>query len=97
MDLLVLKAWARDTLERAGKTFVQVFVLQLIASGWFTVDGMMDISTPKKALIAAGGAGLSVLSSALSVFVGPHADASIVNTTPASVVPENPGDVIPPQ
>lgn len=70
--------WVKDTAERAVKTFVQVFILQLVAAGWFSVDGIVDISTPKRAGLAALGAGLSVLSSALSKLVGNKESASLV-------------------
>lgn len=72
--------WVKDTAERAAKTFVQVFVLQLVAAGWFSVEGIIDVSTPKRAGLAALGAGLSVLSSALSKAFGNKEDASLVVT-----------------
>lgn len=72
------KPWLIDTAERAGKTFVQVFVLQLIASGWFTVEGVIDWSLLQKAAFAGAGAGLSVISSAASKIKGPPSTASLV-------------------
>jgi hypothetical protein len=75
------KPWLVDTAERAGKTFLQVFVLQLIASGWFTVEGIIDWSILQKATFAAAGAGLSVISSALSKIKGPPSTASLVQPT----------------
>lgn len=79
--------WAKDTGERAVKTFVQVFVLQLLAAGWFTVDGIVDFSTPKRAVIAAGGAALSIVSSALSKLVGSPNSASAVVLEPQAPPP----------
>jgi len=78
-------AWIKGTGERAGKTFVQVFVLQMIAAGWFTVDGIQDISTPKRAGLAALGAGLSVISSALSSLFGNSSSPSLVDEHPVDV------------
>lgn len=75
-----LVTWAKDMGERAVKTFIQVFALQMIASGWFTVDGIVDISIPKRAAIAAGGALLSVVSSSISGLYGDHGTASVVDT-----------------
>lgn len=72
------KPWLYDTAERAAKTFLQVFVLTLIASGWFTTEGIVDLSIVQKAALAAGGAGLSVISSALSKIKGPPSTASFV-------------------
>lgn len=72
------KPWALDTGERAGKTFVQIFVLQLIASGWFTVEGIIDFSILEKAGFAGGAAALSVISSALSKLFGSPDSASLV-------------------
>lgn len=75
------KPWLLDTAERASKTFLQIFVLQLIASGWFTVEGIIDWSILQKAVFAAAGAALSVISSAASKIKGPPSTASFVQPT----------------
>lgn len=80
---MINQLWSKtfwlDAAERMGKTFLQVFILQLIASGWFSVDGIQDISTAKRALIAAGGSVLSLLSSLLSTTVGNPESASLAS------------------
>lgn len=78
------KLWAQDTAERATKTFIQVFVLQLIASGWFTMEGINDYSIVKKAALAAGAAALSLITSAFSKMFGSPETASLIPAvTPA--------------
>lgn len=77
-----VKVWAVDAGERAAKTFAQVFALQMIASGWFSMNGIVDFSVPKRCAFAAGGAALSVISSALSKAFGNGADASVVDLHP---------------
>ncbi len=77
MTQLWKKTFWIDAGERMLKTFIQVFVLQLIASGWFSVDGIQDLDTGKRALLAALGAVLSLLSSLLSTAVGNPTSASL--------------------
>ena len=71
-------AFVNDLVERAFKTFVQVFVLQLIAAGVFTVNGIAELALYQQALVAAGGSALSVVSSLLSKKFGDADTASIV-------------------
>jgi uncharacterized membrane protein HdeD (DUF308 family) len=87
-----LKPWAIDTGERSVKTFIQVFVLQLVAAGWFTMEGIIDYSIPQKAALAAGGAGLSIISSALSKLFGSPDSASMVSAVHSIVGHGNNGD-----
>lgn len=68
------KKWFKDTLERSAKTFVEAFLILMIASGTLSVD----ISSAKSAALSAGAAGISVIISALSSLRGDPGSASIV-------------------
>lgn len=67
-----------DLAERAVKSGVQAFLATLVAGGWFSVDAITDLSIPQKAGVAALVAALSVVSSAVSKFVGNRDSASVV-------------------
>jgi hypothetical protein len=77
--------WVLDTAERAVKTFVQVFLLQLVAAGWFSVDQIVDLSLVQRSLLAGGAAALSVVSSAISKKFGSSEDASLMVGAPRAV------------
>lgn len=74
--------WFKDTLERLLKTFVQVFLAQIIASGFAPddLDAITDLSNLQRAAVAGIGAVLSVVFSLVSAW------ASSSNGT-ASLVP----------
>lgn len=69
---MMTKAFVKDTAERAVKTFVQVFV------AGFTTQSLTDLSAVKTLALAAAGAALSVVSSALSKRFGNKETASLV-------------------
>lgn len=77
--------WVKDTAERAVKTFIQFFLVQLVAANFFSVSGLQDMSLIKQVAISAAGAGLSVISSAISTKFGVEGSASAV--TPEVEVP----------
>lgn len=67
------KAFVFDTLERAGKTFVQVFV------GFFTTGmAFTDLDWKQALSVAVTAAVVSVLSSVGSLPVGENGNASLV-------------------
>lgn len=67
-----MNVFVKDTAERAVKTFVQVFVAGL------TTQSLTDLSAVKTLALAAAGAALSVVSSALSKRFGNKETASLV-------------------
>lgn len=70
------KRYLRDLAERVGATYLQAFLGLLLASG-FGVEGVLDLSTPRKAAIAAIPAALSVLKGLLARSVGDKESASL--------------------
>jgi hypothetical protein len=62
--------YALDLAERVLATFTVTFVGQLIASGWFTVGGVIDMSILQKAGIAGLAAVLSLLKGFAAKFIG---------------------------
>lgn len=66
----------KDTLERAVKTFVQVF-LASVPVGGALFD--LDVSVVRGIAISALGAAISVVMSAASKRFGNHDDASLVS------------------
>jgi hypothetical protein len=76
-----MPAFARDLLERVALTFLQAFGAVLIASDWFTVGGIVDVSI----LGAAGLAGIA----AVLAFVKGIVARLLVPGGSASLDPEN--------
>lgn len=68
-----------DLAERAAKTAVQVFLAQQAASGFNLIDFVQDASVLQKGALAALGAGISVITSALSRWAGDTDSASLVD------------------
>ncbi len=71
------RTWALDALERLAKTFTQVFLAQMIASG-LDVQTLTDTSTLQRAGVAAIGAVLSLVFSALSQWSANPGTASLI-------------------
>jgi hypothetical protein len=70
------KRYIRDLVERVGSTYAQAFLGLLLASG-VGVDGVLDLSTIKKAAIAAIPAALSLVKGLLARGVGDKESASL--------------------
>jgi hypothetical protein len=67
-----------DLIERVGWTFLQAFGAELVASGWFTVDGVTDLSVLQKAGIAGIAAVLSVIKGLVAKGVGSPNTAALL-------------------
>lgn len=65
-----MKTKIADIVERVSWTFLQAFGAQLVASGFFTVDGVVDLSILQKAGIAGVAAVLSLIKGLVAVNVG---------------------------
>lgn len=70
------KRYIRDLVERVTATYAQAFLGLLIASG-FGVDGVLDLSSLRKAAIAAIPAALSLVKGLLARGVGDQESASL--------------------
>lgn len=67
-----------DLAERCFKTFLQVFLAQIIASGVDLTHSLTNVSTLQKAGVAGIGAVLSILFSVASAYAGNNGSASVV-------------------
>lgn len=76
-----------DLAERAAATYLEVLVGLLLAGGLFNVGAVDRISTATQAAVAAIPAGLSVIKSALSGWLG---NKTTVSALPASLDPATP-------
>lgn len=72
------KTWALDAIERLAKTFCQVFLAQLLASGLDLTGALTDTSSVQRAAVAGIGAVLSLVTSALSSWSADPGTASII-------------------
>jgi len=70
------KRYLRDLAERVLSTYAQAFIGLLLASG-FGVDGVLDLSSLRKAAIAAIPAALSLAKGLLARTVGDEESASL--------------------
>lgn len=57
----VIRAYAKDLVERIVRTFGWAFGAALIGSGWFSIEGITDVSILAKAGIAGVAAVLALL------------------------------------
>ncbi|MBL7487064.1 holin [Frankia sp. AgW1.1] len=71
------KFWI-DLGERVLVTAVGAFLATLIASGWFSVPGLVDTSILGKAGLAAAAAVLALLKGLAASFIGSSDSASLV-------------------
>ncbi len=71
-----LKKWARDALERAGRTFLQVLIGFLSVDG--TRVGFEDINWMRALSVSTVAALASVLTSVFAVLRGDPTDASLL-------------------
>ena len=72
------KRYVLDLLERVGWTALQAFLAQLIASGFFSVDNVTDLSILQKAGVAALAAVLSLAKGLAARAVGsPYTAATL--------------------
>jgi hypothetical protein len=72
------KRYVLDLLERVGWTALQAFLAQLIASGFFSVDNVTDLSILQKAGVAALAAILSLAKGLAARTVGsPYTAATL--------------------
>lgn len=76
-----MRKFLLDLVERTAATYLETFV------GLLLVGGVVDLSTAKAAAVAAVPAGLAVVKSALSAFVGRPGTASALpaKADPASI------------
>jgi len=72
------KRYAVDLAERVTWTFLQAFGAQLVVSGWFSVDGVDDLSLLQKAGIAGAAAVLSLLKGLVAKHVGSPTTAALL-------------------
>ena len=72
------RAYVVDLVERVVWTFLQAFGAQLVASGWFTVAGVVDLSIVQKAAIAGLAAVLSLAKGVVAKAVGSPDSAQLV-------------------
>ncbi|MCK9929310.1 hypothetical protein MXD62_19360 [Frankia sp. Mgl5] len=81
----VIRAYAKDLIERVLRTFAWAFGAQLIASGWFSVDAITDLSILARAGVAGVAAVLALLGGLVvkALKVGNPATAGIV-TSPSA-------------
>ena len=70
------KRYIRDLAERVGATYLQALIGLLLLSG-FGVDGVLDLSSVRKAAIAAIPAALSLVKGLLARSVGDRESASL--------------------
>lgn len=66
-----------DLSERALSTFVQVFLAQLALSGFFSVEGVVDLALVQKAGLAGVAAVLSLVKGIIATRVGVESSASL--------------------
>lgn len=71
-----MKKWARDALERAGRTFLQVFIGFLSVEG--TRIGIEDINWTRAASVSLVAALASLGMSVIAVLRGDPTDASLL-------------------
>lgn len=74
------KTWVLDTVERLVKTFLQVFIATLLASGMDLTKTVTDTSILQKAGLAGLSAALSLVFSIVSAWVNNNGTASVVPT-----------------
>lgn len=82
--------YAKDLTERVVWTFLQAFGAVLVASGWFSVDGVTDLSIVQKAGVGGAAAVLALLKGVLAKRVGDPNSASTasdVGSAPAADLP----------
>jgi Putative lactococcus lactis phage r1t holin len=72
------KRYVLDLLERVAWTFLQAFLAQLVASGFFSVDNVTDLSILQKAGIAGIAAVLSFVKGLVARQIGsPYTAATL--------------------
>lgn len=81
---LVTKKKAFDIAERAGWTFVQAFAATLLASGWFNIEQITDVSLLQNAGIAGIAAVISLVKSLVGTKLG---NTDTASTLPADLDP----------
>jgi hypothetical protein len=80
-DAEMRKRYLRDVLERVAWTFLQAFAATLIASGFFSVDNVTDLSILQKAGVAGVAAVLSLLKGVVASQIGsPYTAATLPAT-----------------
>ncbi len=76
-EYLTQRYWI-DVAERVFWTFLQAFGAQLVLSGWFTVDGVIDLSILEKAGLAGVAAALSFVKGLVARGVGSPTTAALL-------------------
>lgn len=71
-------AYLRDLLERVVVTFLGAFAAALIASNWFSIEGIQDTSTLGQAGLAGAAAVLSLAKGLVASAFGSKDSASLV-------------------
>lgn len=87
----LVRLYLIDLAERVGWTAVQTFLAVLVASGWFSVDGVVDTSILQRAGIAAIAAVLALLKGVVAKLIGDRNSASTapevaIHTAPSGTV-----------
>lgn len=72
-----MSLFVRDIVERVLSTFAVAFLAVLIASGWFSVDGITDVSILAKAALAGVAALLSLAKGVAARWIGDAGSASL--------------------
>ena len=68
----------QDAVERLAKTFAQVFLAQIVASGLDLTGALTDTSSLQRAAVAGIGAVLSLVMSAVSSWAADPGTASLI-------------------
>lgn len=76
LKTVLTKRYLADLAERVFWTWLQAFGATLVASGWFDVNGVLDLSILEKAAIAGIAAVLSLLKGIVAKGVGSNYTAS---------------------
>jgi hypothetical protein len=70
--------YVRDLIERVVFTFLETFGAQLVASGFFTIEGVTDLAILEKAAIAGIASVLAVLKGLVARSVGSPNTAALL-------------------